>query len=312
VQVRRYEPSARGQWDALVERSRAPHFLFERGYMEYHADRFRDLSLMVWDDDRLLACLPANRDGDVAISHGGLTFGGFVADRGVTARRMLEALEVVVEHLGEQGCTRLVYKPVPHIYHLAPAEEDLYALFRHDARLVRRDVSSTIDMAERSPYRKDRRAALKRAAAADLSVDRGEGWEEFMDLDAAVLESRHAVRPVHTGPEMRMLAERFPEAIKLFTARRDGELLGGVVVYETPRVAHAQYMAAGEKGRELGALDAIMDRLLSDEYAGKRFFDFGISTEREGRHLNLGLVGNKESYGASATVYDSYELPLRA
>jgi GNAT acetyltransferase-like protein len=312
VQVRHYEPSAGGQWDALVERSRAPHFLFKRGYMEYHADRFRDLSLMVWDDDRLLACLPANREGDVAISHGGLTFGGFVADRGMTARRMLETLEAVVEHLGEQGCTRLVYKAVPHIYHLAPAEGDLYALFRHDARLVRRDVSSTIDMAERGPYRKDRRAAIKRAAAAGLSVDRGEGWEEFMDLDAAVVESRHGVRPVHTGPEMRMLAERFPEAIKLFTARRDGELLGGVVVYETPRVAHTQYMAAGEKGRELGALDAILDRLLSDEYAGKRFFDFGISTEREGRHLNLGLVGNKESYGASATVYDSYELPLRA
>jgi hypothetical protein len=53
-----------------------------------------------------------------------------------------------------------------------------------------------------------------------------------------------------------------------------------------------------------------MDHLINDYYALKRYFDFGISTENGGRHLNIGLAENKQSYGARAVVYDFYELDL--
>ena len=47
-----------------------------------------------------------------------------------------------------------------------------------------------------------------------------------------------------------MLAGRFPENIRLFAARRDTAMLAGVVIYETARVAHTQYIGAGEEGRK--------------------------------------------------------------
>jgi hypothetical protein len=50
--------------------------------------------------------------------------------------------------------------------------------------------------------------------------------------------------------------------------------------------------------------------LIHDRYAGKDYFDFGISTEDDGRYLNAGLMKNKESYGARATVCDWYSLDL--
>ena len=49
--------------------------------MEYHADRFTDYSLLVYDGNKLLALLPANRSGDVLYSHAGLTYGGVIARR---------------------------------------------------------------------------------------------------------------------------------------------------------------------------------------------------------------------------------------
>src|SRR5207249_4408983 len=171
----------------------------------------------------------------------------------------------------------------------APAEEDLYALFRFCARLLRRDVSSAIRMADRLPLTKGRKSGLKLARANSLNASRSDAIEEFMEMEEAVLKEKYGVRPTHTAAEMRLLADRFPENIKLFAANAaTPALLGGVLVYETPRVAHAQYIAATDEGRQLGALDAVMDHLLNEVYRDKPYFDFGISTERDGRYLNEG------------------------
>ena len=55
-------------------------------------------------------------------------------------------------------------------------------------------------------------------------------------------------------------------------------------------------------------MDCVFDGLLNETYAGKPYFDFGISTEDQGRHLNVGLIEYKESYGARAVAYDWYEV----
>jgi hypothetical protein len=87
-------------------------------------------------------------------------------------------------------------------------------------------------------------------------------------------------------------------------------MLGGVIIYESERVAHAQYIAASDDGKEMSALDAIMDFLINDYYRDKTYFDFGISTDQDGQYLDVGLVANKESFGARTTVYDFYKIDL--
>ena len=59
--------------------------------------------------------------------------------------------------------------------------------------------------------------------------------------------------------------------------------------------------------REWGSIHSASD-LLNEVYHDRAYFDFGISTEDEGRTLNEGLIANKESYGARAIVYERYEL----
>ena len=308
--VRAFESSDRPIWDELVRRSRVRHFLFERAFMGYHADRFPDHSLIIGDPNRPLALLPASIDGDTVTSHAGLTFGGLIGDHALTARRTVEALGAVLTYLADIGVRRLVYKPVPHIYHVIPTEEDLYALWRHGAELTRRDVSSTVRVDTPVARSKGRRSAIRQARQAGLTVTQSERFADFMTLEQDMLKRRHGVEPVHTPEEMTMLASRFPDSISLTVATRDNEMLAGVVVFETEIVAHAQYIGASPEGHSLHALDLILDHLLNDRYVGKRFFDFGISTTTEGRTLNESLIRNKESFGARATVYDRYEISL--
>jgi hypothetical protein len=308
MEVVPYEPSLAAPWDAAARGVRARHVLFERGYMDYHADRFQDASLLVMDGERVAALLPASRHGDEVRSHGGLTFGGLLSDERLGASAAVDALGLVLDHLRATGARGLIVKPVPHIYHAVPAEEELYALSVHGAQLVERAVSSAVPRGAPIRYSSERRRALKKADR-DLVLGRSDTLEEFMVVLAENLRARHDLAPVHTAAELRLLADRFPDAIKLYAATHDGALVAGVVVYETPVCAHAQYIASSERGRELRAQDALFHHLLSEVYADKRWFDFGISTEHDGP-LNAGLVRNKEGFGARAVVFDRYAIEL--
>src|ERR1041385_3717629 len=95
-----YRPEERARWDQFVSSSKNGTFLFRRDYLEYHADRFTDASLLVEDEPgQLVALLPANRAGDTLASHGGLTYGGFVVDATMTTAAMLAVFTATREAL---------------------------------------------------------------------------------------------------------------------------------------------------------------------------------------------------------------------
>jgi hypothetical protein len=312
LRVNDYCAASRQEWDDFIRSAKNGHFLFYRDYMDYHADRFPDASLMFYDGrDRLIAVLPATLRDGVLASHAGLTFGGVVCGRSMKVELMLDVFAAMCASLRERGVGELIYKPVPHIYHQLPAEEDLYALVHHGARLIRRDVSTTIDRRMPLPFSKGRDWALRQAARNRLGVRQSFDFAGFMAIEQELLRTKYDAQPTHSAAELELLAGRFPDNIKLFAAFRDGGgMLGGAVIYETARVAHAQYIGASEEGHRLGALDLIFHHLIRHHYATKDWFDFGISPGNHGRELNSGLIRNKESYGARATTADWYSLDL--
>lgn len=313
MKISTYAPDQKSAWDAFVERSKNGLFLFRRDYMEYHADRFEDFSLLFRDESGgLVGLLPASVKDGIVTSHAGLTFGGVVTDERMKAAAMLELFEALAAYLKEQGVEKLVYKAVPHIYHRISAEEDLYALFRCGARLYRRDISSTVDLGARLPFSKGRKWSVKQALKAGLRVEESREFQDFMRMEEELLAGKYGVKPTHSGAELEFLASHFPEEIRLFVTRGDGGMMAGVVVYEYRDVAHAQYISATEEGKRSGALDLILDHLINDRYAGRRYFDFGISTERGGHYLNAGLIENKQGFGGRAVVHDFYEWDLAA
>ncbi len=309
IRVESYSAQHKQIWDEMIAQSRNGVFLFFRDYMEYHSDRFQDASLLFFEGNRLLAVVPANRSGDQVISHGGLTFGGVVSELNLSASGTLELFRVMLDWLRTSGVRTLLYKPVPHIYHRMPAEEDLYALFRCGARLVRRDISATLDMTRRPPMAHGRESQLKRGQGT-FAVRESQDFSAFMDLVSSGLHAKYNLTPTHAAEEIALLASRFPRNVRLFAAYRDETLCAGVLVYEHSTVAHAQYIAAADDAKREGALECIFSELLEKRYAKFRYFDWGISTEQAGQYLNAGLVQNKESYGARGVVYDSYELEV--
>ena len=308
-------------WDAFVRSSRNATFLFERAYMDYHADRFCDVSLLVYDEKQhLCALFPATwHQEEMEIrSHGGLTYGGLLLNKSVGVLESCDILlEIVKFYRDNFQAQRMLVNPVPSIYHETAAEYQLFALHYIEAQLFRRYISTSVALDRKIELSTNRKRQIKKALQHGFSVKQNsDNLILFWNLLADTLLERHDARPVHTYQELELLTTRFPRNISLHTVEdSQGNLVGGTLLFHTRRVIHAQYIAASPIGRKYGALDLLFSTLF-EELQGipssvrPRFFDFGTSMEGEGTVINEGLVAQKESFGGHTICYDKYIVQL--
>ncbi len=308
LEVEVYQSKHKSMWNDFTLSSKNGVFLFCRDYMEYHSDRFQDHSLLFFSDGKLVGLLPANVSNNVLSSHAGLTFGGIISDGEMSTKMMLNIFEAMIDHCKGAGITEIVYKVIPYIFHSVPSGEDQYALFRYGAKLLGRNVFSSIYMPSRVRFSKNRRNCIKRALDSGLCVKQSFDFCSFMKIGEEVLKARHGAAPVHSATELELLAKRFPENIKLFASFKNDVMLAGVIIYENTHVAHAQYAFNSDEGLKLGAEDVIFGYLISDYYKSMKYFDFGCSNEQLGQILNEGLISYKEGFGAQAIPQDIYQL----
>lgn len=305
-----YNSESRKDWDKWVDSARASLFFFKRDFMDYHADRHEDSSLMFYDEEKLVAAFPASKVNESLISHGGLTFGGMLFDSKARAATVLEVFDALVKYASENGYKKIVYKALPYIFANQGAQEDLYALTRAGAAIVRRDLSSVIHLDNRPKLSKGRKWLVARAKKLGIEPCHSENWNEFHALLSSALQRHNAV-PVHSADELRLLHSRFPENIELKTIVHEGRLIAGALLFRFGQVTHTQYLATNDEGKEMGALDALIEGCIQEsESRGEKYFSFGISTEYGGQVLNSGLINQKESFGARGLVLDFYEINI--
>lgn len=310
LEIVRYTAQHCDEWNLFVMKSKNGTFLFHRGYMDYHSNRFQDHSLLFYLDGKLYAVLPANERDNTLISHQGLTYGGLVLGTEATTVHVIEIFEELKKYCREHSIQRVVYKAIPWIYNIVPSEEPLYAMHRTCRyHLVERDVSSTIVMAMPLKWKKDRRHGLRLSMDNGVTVARSNDYAAFWRILEENLRVKHGVSPVHSLSEILLLQGRFPENIVLLEAKLEGQMLGGCVAYITQQVVHTQYIAATPQGKRLGVVNALVDALLK-MYPNHLYLDFGKSTEKHSDILNEQLIYQKEGFGARAICYDTYEYNL--
>ena len=277
--------------------------------MEYHADRFHDFSLIVADGNRWLAVLPAHQSGNELFSHFGLTYGGFVFDEKLKLTETIHILWNVLQFLQQNGIQRLHIKMIPVIYHQKPADEFDYALFLANAKLVRVDSLAVLDLSKPFKITKTRRESIRRGEKNGLVIREENNFSLFWDeILIPNLEKKHQAKPVHSVDEMKRLHTLFPKNIRHFNVYHNDKIVAGTTVFVSENVAHPQYISGNESKNEHGSLDYLYHYLITEIFNEKRFFDFGISNEKQGRQLNEGLVFWKESFGTGTVTQHFYEV----
>lgn len=313
IQIERYTQEKKEIWNSFNKLSKNYLFMFDRNYMDYHQDRFIDHSLMFFDEGKLIALLPMSEHDKVLVSHGGLTYGGFIINEKMKQHIMNDCFCALLKYCGELGIKSIKYKCIPHIYHSQPAEEDKFSLFANGAQLITVDVSTYVNLSNPLKMPKGRKAQISRAKREGVVIEKLISLDEynsFIDLENSILAERHNVCAVHTGAELKMLRDRFPNNIHLFGAKMNGRLIAGTVIYEYDSVIHTQYMAANNEARAIGALDLTISTIIEKYSLTKKWLDFGISTEHGKIYLNEGLCSQKEGFGGRTGIYEIWEIGI--
>ena len=217
---------------------------------------------------------------------------------------------LVINFLKSKKIKKIIYKRMPDFYSTYPSQEDLYSLFLLKAKMYRRDVSVAIDLQNPIPFQKMRMRKVKKGLSSGIIVEETRSLNIFWDILIKVLKKKHNVKPAHTLSEIKKLQSKFPNNIRCFVAKKENNIHAGVLIFETSTVAHTQYLATSDLGRNLGALDVIIFKLINSVFKKKRYFNFGISSEAEGKKLNEGLIFQKEGFGARALVHDFFEIKV--
>jgi hypothetical protein len=311
MEVRKYSSDYKNEWNSFLDIAKNVSFLFDRNFMDYHSDRFNDYSLMIFDDNQLVAVIPANISEGQLISHQGLSYGAIVLlDQLKLAQIILIVKEVLIYLKNNQIQTWFI-KFIPRMYHTRPCDELDWVMFKLLAKIYRRDTALVIDNRSRQiPYQERRKRSIKKAAKQNILIK--EGVEQFEPYWNNVLvpnlQAKHGVAPVHSLDEIELLAERFPKNIKQHNVYLDHKVVAGCTMFLNKQVAHAQYISGTDEGRDTGCLDFLFDYLIQNEYSQYDYFDFGICNENGGQLINNGLLDWKEGFGARTIVHDFYEI----
>ena len=319
IRVRAYEKRDAARWNELVAGSSHATFLQSRRFLDYHGDRFEDLSLMFWDyRGRLKAIFPGARDLDdssCVVSHPGATYGGLVAEGHLSPRLYRVLISQLCGYYRDEkiGIARVLYRSLPFHLQRIPMQLDHHALWQAGARVVGRELWNVISVQEPRKCSKGHKWSLGQARKQGLELREmhgSEGYAQAHALLAQCLQERHARAPVHSCLEMIDLHDRLGERVSLWGAWRGNELLAMTWLFHHGSSAwHAQYIASSRSGRDCGAVVFLLNEtLLRAEKENIRYFSFGASSEEGGRRVNEGLFQHKASFGQGCVLHESYLL----
>lgn len=311
LQVVPYSPRFASAWQEVLVAAPNATLLHRRSYLEYHEERFRDVSVLVFSRNHPLAVFPAHQEGNEVYSHRGLSYAGLV-HRSCSFHQTMQLYRHLLQYYSEQGVSALVLHPTPIVYASECADPLPYLMYLAGAETIDMKLTQAIALPLVLAH-KGRKATVSRAGKSGLEIRLQEDVGEFWDaLLVPNLLLRYGRKPTHTREEMRYLKSMHPDSIYQYTVFEAETPVAGSTVYETPTCLHTQYLASNARGRELHALDLLVYHLATEVAGKKRYLDFGHSHQPKGGAINRSLFRWKQSFGAEPFPQVQYRVPTAA
>lgn len=304
IEIIKYTTELKKQWDDFVSIAKNGTFLFYRDYMEYHADRFVDYSLMIYSNNKLAALLPANIVDNTVYSHQGLTFGGMVLSKKYHYKNIIDYLNSINNFLSTNSISKFILKIPPYFYTENLAQDQSLALLRNKQTIVKTSLGVCINSHN---YNYPKRCVRKNKL--DLyKVSFNENLKEYWNLLEFNLQDKYKSKPVHSLDEIKYLISKFPNNIQLLSLinNENKNMEAGAILYLSKHTCKVQYFATSEEGRKNRASDVLYYDIIKNYKDKYQFIDFG--TCEEGNDLiNTALLETKEKFGANTFPIFTFE-----
>ena len=306
--IKKYQRDDFDLWNHFISNSKNGTFLFYRNFVEYHADRFEDFSLLIYDQTKLIAVFPANIHDNTVYSHQGLTYGGLVLQNSIGGEKVKNIFLGIIEFIKSHNVDHVYCKSIPVFYHQKPSNEFTFFFSDYGAKRYHRDLNLAIDYRLPLQIHKSKLKHYEKRKDLGFVIEEVDDFSDFWNqVLIPRLAKKHATQPVHTLEEINLLKQKFPESIQQFIIHLDTRILAGITIFKTNSVVKSQYGAVTDQGEKYRALDFLFISLIKRfQEEGYTFFDMGTVTED-----NYGLLKQKEELGCEIYTQDFYRLDIK-
>lgn len=308
LQVIKYSPKYYDSWNEFVLNSVNGTFLFHRDFMEYHSDRFDDYSLMVFDNDKLVAVFPANIHENTVYSHQGLTYGGLVIKVDTMDKYELY-YKSIVDFLQKQDIHKLIIKKPskPYLKYLDTN------VFLKDYKLINKEWNAILDYSDYT-ISKSKLKHYQKNNKQDFKLVQNDNFQPFWDnvLTPLLLE-KYNTKPIHNLKEIEYLKSKFPDNIIQYSLYYRNKIVGGITLFvHQGYMVKSQYGATTDLGKKIRVMDYLFIELISKyKNEGYSYFDMGTATDpRFEEGFNPGLLNQKKELGCTCYKQAVYEIKL--
>ncbi|WCO00836.1 FemAB family protein [Psychroserpens ponticola] len=311
--VKVYHSDFKKQWDEFVTHSKNATFLFQRDFMDYHKDRFKDYSLMVYDGEQLLAIFPANISNDIVYSHQGLTYGGLFFDERLTSTQIQEIFELVLAFFKTKNIQSVIVKSLPEFYqfHSSRVIDDLYK--QDHSSIVKENIILAIDYNQDFKIAKSKIKRFKKLQRNQLTIKEGKleinaFWNTIL---LKRLAEKHNSKPVHNLLEIQYLHSKFEDEITQYNIYREEEILAGITIFKKGNIVKSQYGMASIEGEKLNALDMLfVSLIIKFKEEGMQYFTMGSVNDNSELGYSKGMLKQKEELGCRKYTQNIWKIEL--
>lgn len=329
--IKEYNNEYLKQWDNFVlKESVNGTFLQTMNFLNYHdAGKFEDASFMVFDDEKLIAVIPGcavnDEKGKGFFSHRGTSYGGIILKKSIySSQKTIEVVKMIDNYLKDlfDYC---ILKITPDLFCQESTDLLQYALY-YSGFNVSCELSTYIDLQHFNDevleeFDRNKKRNIKKCIEKGLSFKTlcyPKEIERFHQLLTINLK-KHNAKPIHTLADLnRLFFELIGDKIVFFGVfDKDVMVSAGMLFDFEGNVLHAQNLVYDISITDYSPISFLYYKVI--EYAklqNYKTLSWGISTENNGRTINMGLIRNKESYGSkyqiNRTYYKRYsvEVPL--
>lgn len=321
--IKEYEDKYESIWDDLVlNNSYNGNFLQTKRFLNYHpSDRFIDNSIMFFNEDKLVAVLPANltEDGRELISHTGSTYGGIIIREDCCNthnynwifRELLEYIEDKDFEKVEIRTSDWLYKPSKKRNALL----DYY--FQLNGFKDRKEIGFFIDLLSidddyESDFNSLRRRKLKKAYKQGLIFRELCDERDIIDFYSVLEDNMHKFDtvPVHTLEELLDFRfNRLKNEVSFYGVFREKELIAGSMVFNfcNKKVFHTQYLCSKQDALEHCPNEFLYTNLIKEaKNTGYRFLSYGTASLDHGNVYNENLGIYKEGFNTDTYMNTAY------
>ena len=317
ITINRYEKKQLDEWDQFVNASNNGTMFQKQRFINYHIDRkFVDNSLIIKNNNNIVAVLPAAIKNNILYSHPGSSYGGLV----LAKKTEFAVINNIIQEL-DNYCKNKKLKSIflinsPSIYHKEVDDSLDYLLqwnhFRKKEIYISHAVNINETVSVLDLLKKRKRRYLNNDDELNaLEFKESNEFDSFYDI---LLKSKEKfkTKPTHSLEELYQLKKIFPEQIKLLLTMKEDSVVGGsLMFFANKKISLIFYNTILEELRnsQISMLQLYKCMEISKQL-GYQMVDFGVSHTPEANDPmapKLSLIHFKEQFNAKGVLRIAYQ-----